>query len=238
MSTAINPKTSGRRINAVFSTAVHLPSLSRPQPLHYRPPNATNAMPPAFHHLPLIWAGNMNPQRTVPTSSSKPLSALPQLPRRLVLLSLLPLLLPAKAQARKSPKEPLSVSLQPLVRVRDALSELGESVDAGTNGDVRRLVRVLLAGSDLPRAARDAGLWLEPDRASKVEVATREAFEYLNQIIAYFDPVANRERPKSEMLAFCRQAIAAAAGQLDSALAFFEPSAVVAAREALAGPVL
>lgn len=193
----------------------------------------------AFRNLPLLHrTRSFSPKRNIVScSSTNPYPTLPKIPRRILLLSVLPLLFPRKALARKTPKEPLSISLQPIVRVRDALSDLGESVDVGTNGDLRRVVRVLLVGSDLPRAARNASLWLAPDDADKMQVAAREGNEYLNQIIAYFDPVANKDRPKSEMLAFCRRAIDAAAYQLDVALGFFEPGAVAAARDGLRGPV-
>lgn len=167
---------------------------------------------------------------------------LPPMSRRAVLhafalLATLPLL-PDPSHAKRVPNEPLSSSLLPLVRVRDSLRELSADVSAGTNGDVRRVVKVVLTGNDMLGSAKKSALWLDGQTAEFAERHAREAFEYLNQVVEYFDATATKEKPRSEVLKFCQMAIDAAGDELDQTLSFFEREQVEQARAALSGPSL
>lgn len=142
-------------------------------------------------------------------------------------------LLPASSLARQRPKEPLSSSLVPLVRVHDSLRDLSDDVSKGTNGDVRRVIKVVLTGNDVLGSARKSALWLDKQTAETAERHSREAFEYLNQVVEYFDATATKERPRSEVLQFCQKAIDAAGDELDLALALFDQEQVGQARSAL-----
>lgn len=146
-------------------------------------------------------------------------------------------LFPQKPRARSIPRAPLSTSLVPIVRVRDALGQLSDDVATGTNGDIRRVIRVVLKGSDLVAAARAAGLWLPRHAAEEGARHAREAYEYLDQVVDYFDATATRQRPQSEQLRFCLMAIDAAARELDIVLALFDPETVAQARTELSVPV-
>lgn len=161
----------------------------------------------------------------------------PYVPRRAILRTLaltaaIPLL-PTPSIARSKPKEPLSSSLVPLVRVRDSLKDLSADVASGTNGDVRRVIKVVLTGNDVIGSARKSSLWLSNDTAETAERHAREAFEYLNQVVEYFDATATKERPRSEVLKFCQMAIDAAGDELDQTLSLFDQEQVGQARTAL-----
>lgn len=145
--------------------------------------------------------------------------------------------LPYPAVARKKPSKPLSVSLLPLVRVHDALNDLAVDVEAGTNGDVRRVTKTLLKGSNVPNAAREASLWLPQSQADEVILHGKEAFEYLNQVIEYFDSTATKKRPPAEQLNFCLKAIQSAKQELDIVLDSFDKNEINIARQSLGSPV-
>lgn len=144
---------------------------------------------------------------------------------------------PQKLHARPKPKAPLSTSLVPIVRVRDALGQLSEDVSSGTNGDLRRIVRVVLKGNDLVGSARAAGLWIPKSTAKEGERHAQEAYEYLDQIVDYFDATATKQRPQSEQLRFCLMAVDAASKELDGFLALFDADVIAQARAALSSPV-
>lgn len=140
---------------------------------------------------------------------------------------------PTKLQARPVPTGSLSTSLVPVVRVRDALSQLSDDISSSTNGDIRRVMRIVLKGNDLVGATRAAGLWLPRSAAEEGTRHAREAYEYLDQVVDYFDATATRQKPQSQQLRFCLMAIDAAARELDSVLALFDPETIAQARAAL-----
>lgn len=142
------------------------------------------------------------------------------------------------ALARRGPTKPLASALAPLVRVRDSLGDLRADVENGTNGELRRVMSTLLKGNKLNENVREASLWLPPSAAAEVETRGREAYEYLNQVVEYFDTTATKERPQSEILSFSLQAISAAAKQMDAVLAQFPEAEVANAREQLTLPFL
>lgn len=139
--------------------------------------------------------------------------------------ALLPFL-PVHAEQRA-----LGTALIGLVRVRDGIAEL----EAGSGGgDVLRIVKLLLRGSDVRGDAADAARWLDDDTAAaRVTDGARDAREMLDLAVAYYDP---RGRPSVEQLRFAAQALAAAREALDEALKPFGESEVSAAREALSAP--
>ena len=146
-------------------------------------------------------------------------------------------LLPYPTAARRKPSKPLTASLLPLVRVHDALSDLATDVETGTNGDVRRITKTLLKGSNVPNAAKEASLWLPQSQADQVILHGKEAFEYLNQVIEYFDSTATKKRPPAEQLNFCLKAIQSAKEELDIVLDSFDKNDIDSARQSLGAAV-
>lgn len=222
--TAFVPSPPTRNMDGAFARATPLPAFQQVTPL---PRLSTVAPLPCPCRQLRACHPSMSTQHRVgvPMSRRAALHAL-------ALASTLPLL-PAPARARRAPKEPLSSSLIPLVRVHDSLKDLSADVSAGTNGDVRRVIKVVLAGNDVVGSARKSALWLEAQSGETAERHAREAFEYLNQVVEYFDATATKERPRSEVLKFCQMAIDAAGAQLDETLALFEQAQVEQARIAL-----
>lgn len=141
-------------------------------------------------------------------------------------------LAPRAASARRKPRVPLVAALVPLVRTRDALGDLAEDIEAGTtNRNLGQVMRVLLRGNDLAGSVKEGVLWLSPREAEDAVVQGREAIEFLDQTLAYFDPVALDEKPVGEYLAFALKAIDAAGRKLDAMLAHFPAEEVANARQ-------
>lgn len=99
-------------------------------------------------------------------------------------------------------------------------------------------MKTLIIGNKLDENLRDASLWIQ-DEKSEMEVMTRgrEAIEYLDQVVMYFDPMQIKSKPSSEYLQFVGKAINAARGQLDEALKYFEPGELQKARVQLTADV-
>jgi hypothetical protein len=138
------------------------------------------------------------------------------------------------ALARRKPKKSLIASLISLVRTRDSLADLKTSIEDGsTNRDLRRIMSVLLTGAQLPVTVREAVLWLPQPEADNAEIFGKEAIEYLDQIIAYEDPMDSSARPQSETLQFAVKCVEAAGLKLDKLLMYFPSTEVDNARQQL-----
>lgn len=141
---------------------------------------------------------------------------------------------PTAAEARKKPSKPLIASLVVLVRTRDSLGDLKTGIEDGsTNRDLVRVMRVLLKGNNISASLREAALWLPVKEAEEAEALGRDAVEYLDQTLAYYDPTAMNDKPLGEYLAFALKAIEAASKKLDGCLAFFPEGEVENARQQL-----
>lgn len=121
-----------------------------------------------------------------------------------------------------------AVALAPLVNLRVSLSQLRTDIEGGTNGDLRRIVRTIQKGIDIPTIVRRAAssAKLSKSDTETFRIHTREAAEFIDQIIEYYDPTAVKQRPPAEMLQFSLNALQSAAGQLDQAFAVFSHDVV------------
>lgn len=120
------------------------------------------------------------------------------------------------------------------MRLSASLADLSDDINAGnSNRDLSRTIRTLLKGNPVAPALRDAGLWVSPAKAEIAESAGRDAVEYLDQTLAYYDPVAMSEKPQSEYLAFAVRAVDAAKARLDVCLGCFEDEEVENAKRQL-----
>lgn len=136
--------------------------------------------------------------------------------------------------ARRKPSKPLIAALVPLVRTSDSLRQFKEDIENGnSNRDVRRIMSVLLTGNKLNPNVKDAALWLPLRDAETAEILGKEAVEYLDQVVAYFDPVAMKDRPPAEYLSFAVKAIEAASLRLENMLKLFPDDEVNNARQQL-----
>lgn len=128
------------------------------------------------------------------------------------------------------PTKPLETSLTSIVLLRDSLISLKETIENGTNSDVKRTVKTLLLGTNLPTNVKDATQWLPKRDREDVQMHGREAYEYLDQVVKYFDATQSKKRVGSSVTVFSLQAIQAAGGELDAVLAAFDGGVVDAAR--------
>lgn len=97
-----------------------------------------------------------------------------------------------------------------------------EEIEQGTIGDIRRIVKTILIGADLPNNLRDAVQNLPKSEREPVLAKGRDAFEYLNQVVEYYDPVDVKRKPGGELMAFCLNAVKRAEGLLAEVLEAFE----------------
>ena len=169
-----------------------------------------------------------------PTACQRPPSS--SLSRRafLPLLCLLPIALaPAAANARRKPSKPLVSALIPLVRVRDSLPDLANGLEQGSYGDVRQVMKTMLTGNRLGENVEEASLYVEGDESEEVIRHGKEAMEYLDQVVMYFDPMEVKKKPTRVYMDFVRKALDAAREELDKALVYFPSKEVEYARQQL-----
>lgn len=151
--------------------------------------------------------------------------------RRSVLSGVGAALVAAAVGGQVKAERSLGSALVGIVRVRDGVAELEEGRGSG---DVLRVVKLLIRGTDLKADAADAARWLDDEaKAGGVVDSAKEAREMLDLAVGYFD---SRGRPSTSQLKFAGQALTAAREALDSALAAFDPVQVKSAREALSAP--
>lgn len=131
-----------------------------------------------------------------------------------------------------------STSLIPLIRVRDALTDLSSSVSEGTNLEVRSAVALVLRGNDLPFAARVLARDFPSAQADLLRTRVRDAYEYLDQVIQYYDSTLSKQKLRPDQLKFCLNAVDAAASLLDDAIAMFDEKDVKKARDLVYGPTM
>lgn len=124
-------------------------------------------------------------------------------------------------------------ALTPILNLRDSLDILSEDIVNGTNGDVRRIVRTLQKGIDLNKAVRASVRHLPPPAREEVRSHGREAAEFLNQVVEYYDATQLKERPSKSILNFSLQAIESARNELDLVLGFFSAEVVSEARKVI-----
>lgn len=124
-------------------------------------------------------------------------------------------------------------ALVPLINLRMSLSQLGADIEGGTNGDLRRTIRTLQKGIDMVSSARRASsvAKLSKSDSENVRIHVREAAEFINQIVDYYEPTARNKRPPAEVLQFSLNALKSAADQLDQAMRVFSPDVVQKATE-------
>lgn len=118
--------------------------------------------------------------------------------------------------------QPLDTSLSSIRMVRDALDELAVSVQERPSGDVRRIVKTLLIGSDIRRALREAATSVKGAQRADVQLHGTQALEFLDQVVSYFDTTLVRERYSPQVALFSMQAISAARDELDALLCVFD----------------
>ena len=140
----------------------------------------------------------------------------------LSLLSLSSPFLPQSALAKPTATE----SLLPLVRLQSSLSDLSISIEEGTNGDVRRVVTTLLKAYDVPSLIRSCSMQLPKERREAVRERGKQAFEYLSQVVEYYDAMAVKKRGQPEMIQFCLQAVQKADEGFQSVIGEFSDDVV------------
>lgn len=139
----------------------------------------------------------------------------------------------SKCDAAKTISEAeLASILAPVLNLRDSLAYLKKDIEEGTNADVRRVVKTLQKGIDLNRAIRDSSSTLNPTDREQARVYGREAMEYMNQIVEYYDPTS-KGRPLPEVLNFAVKAVDQARIQLDNFLQLYPTTVVEASKNLL-----
>lgn len=133
-----------------------------------------------------------------------------------------------KCDAAKSiSSEELASILTTLLNLRDSLDSLQQDIEQGTNYDIRRIVRTLQKGYDINSALRRSVPALPTSALrDQARLHGREASEYLNQVVDYFDATSLKARPPAEALKFSLLALGKSRDELDLLLKLF-PSAVV-----------
>lgn len=139
----------------------------------------------------------------------------------------------AGAEANSSADAAAASALAPVINLRMSLSQLGTDIEGGTNGDLRRTIRTLQKGIDIVSAARRASSIAKLPRtdSENIRVHVRDAAEFINQIVDYYDPTAVNERPPAQVLQFSLNALKSAADQLDQAIRVFPQDIVRKARD-------
>lgn len=121
-------------------------------------------------------------------------------------------------------------TLAPVLNLRDSLNTLSSDIENGTNADLRRIVRTLQKGINLNKAVRLSSQRLPSAQAEAIRTHGREAAEFINQVVDYYDPTSLRDRPPADALNFSLMAIQKARDELDLIIEAFSPSIVEEAR--------
>lgn len=124
----------------------------------------------------------------------------------------------------------LAATLSPIINLYDSLSVLATDIQAGTNADVRRVVRTLQKGIDINAAVRPLVKALPSNDAEIVRVHARECVEFLNQVVDYFDSTQLKQKPPADVLNFSLMAVDKARAELDLVLKVFPKDVVEEAR--------
>lgn len=139
----------------------------------------------------------------------------------------------ANAETNANVSAVAASALVPLISLRMSLSQLGSDIEGGTNGDLRRTIRTLQKGIDIVSTARRASATakLSKSDSENVRIHVRDAAEFINQIVDYYEPTARDERPPAELLQFSLRALKSASDQLDQAISIFSKDVVRQATE-------
>lgn len=139
----------------------------------------------------------------------------------------------ASAETNANVSAVAASALVPLISLRMSLSQLGSDIEGGTNGDLRRTIRTLQKGIDIVSSARRASATakLSKSDSENVRIHVRDAAEFINQIVDYYEPTARNERPPAEVLQFSLNALKSASDQLDQAIRVFSKDVVRQATE-------
>lgn len=139
----------------------------------------------------------------------------------------------SESYAKEITNEELASILVPVLNLRESLDQLRADIEQGTNADVRRVVRTLQKGFDLNSAVRQSASTLKTaaDR-DQARLYGREAMEYMNQVIDYYDPTS-KGKPDTQVLVFAVKAVEQARVELDMLIQLYPPNIVEASRNLL-----
>lgn len=129
----------------------------------------------------------------------------------------------------------LARKLMPLINLRDSLDALATDISTGTNGDVRRTVRTLQRGLDITSAIKAATKAVPSAEREDIRIHGRDAVEFLDQVVQYYDSTALKQTPPAEVMSFSLRAVECARAELDKVLILLDPSVVTAARKMVYG---
>ena len=92
-------------------------------------------------------------------------------------------------------------------------------------------MKTLLVGNKLQENLKEASLWVDEKDENRIAEKGREALEYLDQVVMYYDPMSLKNEPSEEYLNFVQKAIGRAEGLMGEVLECFDKTEIDNARQ-------